>query len=86
MKTKTKRPRIVKPVFKPLPKADNTEKVSEPIIPDVPDILVKDEFISIPVNPDAGNVCTGCFFHDETEEKCNDKKLRDCTGVIFVKK
>lgn len=83
MTTKTKRKRIIKPVFKSLPKADNIEKVSESIIPD---IQVKDEFISIPVNPDNGNVCTGCFFYDESEERCNDKELRDCTGVIFVKK
>jgi len=83
---KKKRKRIVKPVakpvFKPLPEFDNTEKVSEPVISDKPDEL---ELISVPVPPDAITSCDGCYFYEETEEKCNDKEGRDCTGIIFVK-
>ena len=57
------------------------KRIVKPIRPDEPD-----EIISVPVDPNAGNSCDGCYYYDENKEVCNDKENRICVGEIFIKK
>lgn len=56
--------------------------------PDKPaDIKPADvELIAVAQSSDVIASCGGCYYYDESQEKCNDDGNHDCTGVIFVKK